>query len=288
MCEPHQSTLLCRICGRNPVPPRKRICPECSAEKKSCSRKKWLDNLKLLGLCTICIRAKAREGKAHCQLCADRLAGYVKRRKENHLCVCCGKRPPLEGVTRCSTCTEKYNTPRVRVEGVCTRCCKNPSRQGLLTCQKCSDRTNKDRERRAKKGQCLTCKNPAAKGFTQCAVCRAKRRELGKLADVEKLLVGRCFKHPERQVAQQSRRYCEECCDLRAKKLREQRLDLKARGLCAWCKKKKVLPGKTLCEKHHLLNVGHRKKAMSMQKLRRTVSEVRSVGEGYMEGGGEW
>jgi hypothetical protein len=43
-----------------------------------------------------------------------------------------------------------------------------------------------------------------------------------------------------------------------------------------------------LCEKHHLLNVGHRKKAMSMQKLRRTVSEVRSVGEGYMEGGGEW
>ena len=95
------------------------ICVDCNKERKvyskklklcrSCYFKRYQKKLSDKGICTICGET-AREGKLHCQSCADKKAIYHKNKrndaKQNNICARCLIRPAREGRNSCQHCID--------------------------------------------------------------------------------------------------------------------------------------------------------------------------------------
>lgn len=170
----------------------------------------------------------------------DRRKKYLKRR-DNGLCVKCGKPVDREGAL-CTSCLklkneelEKDREKRLSL-GLCPICGKNEIFEWEKSCPECKARwsTNyakhadtKNERRREKtkmlkeQGICIRCgKNKVDEGHSTCLECRQKRNE-------------------------RSRR----------KEKRNIREEWKAEGLCAKCGSDDVVPGKLLCHKCYEISV---------------------------------
>lgn len=128
---------LCTECGKNKVPDRERICPECRAKRqkirkpltedqKTRYREHFRKQQKSLykersdaGICTRCGKRKAMPGKKKCGICLAKDAEihklkYAERpsirehRKEHHLCYFCGNPIDLPSRNICSSCLEHF------------------------------------------------------------------------------------------------------------------------------------------------------------------------------------
>lgn len=132
----YSSLGLCSVCGRNRVFGNKKMCPECRAfraesyrhisEKKKAdqakkkseyNRKRYQEHVKQ-GVCTICCRRKAEEGKTRCNICAYKdLVRHQRAYREKHLkdiprgyriqnglCYKCGRSLDMDGKKVCSIC----------------------------------------------------------------------------------------------------------------------------------------------------------------------------------------
>ena len=127
-------------------------------------------------------------------------------RKEQGLCVRCGKNKAEEGRVLCNNCkakqSEYYNETRQFFKdlGLCTRCHKNRIFENETLCPECRARRmdynekfirenpekvrathglvyRKRRERLKKQGLCTACgKRPAVEGKCRCQICLEKKR----------------------------------------------------------------------------------------------------------------
>ena len=94
------------------------MCKKC-AEKE---RKRVAENrevLRLMKICPRCGKNKLWGDEKMCIDCREKMyeynksrrskenKNYNKIRKQNGLCIKCGKRPPVEGKTKCAICSEK-------------------------------------------------------------------------------------------------------------------------------------------------------------------------------------
>lgn len=131
---------------------------------------------------------------------------FIKQRKENGLCVLCGKKLDRKGI-RCISCNEEMNkyhrdTWAWRLEHkICPRCGKNDLLGDEKRCPECLAKsydscrkskeklgaehcnevarksTNNVRKKRKEAGLCPRCgKRKPDNGFTTCGVCREKAR----------------------------------------------------------------------------------------------------------------
>jgi len=100
--------------------------PEAKAHHKQYLRDRY-HWYKEHGICTYCTTRWCAPGKTYCESCTKAIKamaekrdpGREQRRAYNRqryekliaagLCVECGKKPPLEGRTRCKSCTAKKN-----------------------------------------------------------------------------------------------------------------------------------------------------------------------------------
>lgn len=85
---------ICPICRKNNLFGEERACPECRAKDAEQHAKKYDDPINRQKIIKIQTDSR-RERK--------------KRRREQGLCVECGKRKPREGITRCAICRERIN-----------------------------------------------------------------------------------------------------------------------------------------------------------------------------------
>ena len=114
-------------------------------------------------------------------------------RKENGICVRCGKNPARPNRTRCEKCAE-IETTRVKEDraalikmGICPRCRKNPIVGYERMCEECRKKFYEYKNThgipniksayqvRKESGICVNCgTRKAVKGKTQCATCAKK------------------------------------------------------------------------------------------------------------------
>ena len=92
------------FCGKVTAAGRRR-CVECLAANRETARSRRARNASV-GLC--CCGGAARAGRKTCQVCADRHLAAVARHQADGLCRC-GRRPAMEGKTRCRPCAD-YQT----------------------------------------------------------------------------------------------------------------------------------------------------------------------------------
>ena len=185
---------------------------------------------------------------------------FIQRRKDNHLCVSCGKPLDRNGVN-CIDCNNKRNeeyrkTKQAYIDcGICYRCRKNPIIGSEKTCPECraklatwkenrpedkieieKEQTRRSHERIRQEcrdnGICYVCKKrKASPNRKACDICREKQN-----------------------------RYNREYTSRNSKKLtREQKIDI---GICIWCDNP-VRKGKKLCDYHcdnNIQNLENRRK----------------------------
>ena len=78
-------------------------------------------------------------------------------RKENNICITCGKRQPLENCTRCFECNEKAKKYARETQiwrkqhGVCVWCGKNHAEKHHVMCCECRKKRNEDYAKRVKR-----------------------------------------------------------------------------------------------------------------------------------------
>lgn len=102
-----------------------------------------------------------------------------KFRKERGLCVRCGKKDAVIGITLCQSCREKYNAKRrksIKVERIPKKRVYKPKTKEEIAKEVVYNR--KRRERRAALGLCTMCgKKKALPGLMTCTYCRMKRNQ---------------------------------------------------------------------------------------------------------------
>lgn len=113
-----------------------------------------------LGLC-LCCGAEA-SGRCFCEKCASRINTRCKERrdrkwKESRLCLQCGRRPAVEGKSKCSACRsmssecEKSRRAKRKKAGLCTQCGGKRNRPGNLMCVACSRKAGAEKAARREK-----------------------------------------------------------------------------------------------------------------------------------------
>lgn len=188
----------------------------------------------------------------------------VIRRKDNHLCINCGKPLDREGYY-CSSClyikreNRRKDKEFYTSHGICYRCRKEPIYGDETICPECSAKeyanTLKSRERlgrehynkvhrewakkhyqeSVKNGICYRCgKRPADGGYKSCGICRNKNGEYKRI------------------------RY-----QANVKISREKRTQM---GMCYFCDAP-VKAGYKVCEKHWKMNVEKRRKQFREKKI---------------------
>ena len=144
--------------------PRKR--PE---KEKEENRKTYL-YYKKHHICTCCHRRPARPGRTQCEICADRDARRLRRKRRNETAAAYAERRKRENAARC----EKHR--RYRQEGRCPICGK-PVKPPNIYCIDCRVRqrrySRKNAARRKKKHSdnpalCCRCDAPALPGKRLC------------------------------------------------------------------------------------------------------------------------
>jgi len=98
-------------------------------------------------LCHKCRKNVVVSGK-YCDLCKERGREYTARmrqlRKDRGLCIVCGSRSAMDGVSYCSDCASKCveSVTNLRLErdmaGICIICGKRPQFGGNKSCKKCT------------------------------------------------------------------------------------------------------------------------------------------------------
>ena len=185
---------------------------------------------------------------------------FIQRRKDNNLCISCGKPLDRNGVN-CIDCNNKRNeeyrkTKQAYIDcGICYRCRKNQIIGSEKTCPECraklatwkenrpedkieieKEQTRRSHERIREecrdKGMCYVCKKrKASPNRKACDICREKQN-----------------------------RYNREYTARKSKKLtREQRIE---QGICIWCDNP-VRKEKKLCDYHcdnNIQNLENRRK----------------------------
>lgn len=165
------------------------------------------------GLCVTCGKVKPVEGKTQCQACKDRNANYQKKSRkmfdELGLCVRCGKEKQAIGFKMCPECIEKSNEINR----------KSVRRTGGL---------EKKYKHRKKKGICVSCGNPAAEGRVRCESCIEKhkayqkkyelKKKFGKASRSDRYSLGLCYLCGN--PLDTDKRFCSKCCDMAIKNVK--------------------------------------------------------------------
>ena len=122
-------------------------------------------------ICTCCHRRPARPGRTRCEICAERDARRLRRKREKETAAAADERHKRENAAR----REKYR--RCRQEGRCPICGK-PVKPPNIYCIDCRVRqrrySRKNAEKRKKKHSdnpelCCRCDAPALPGKRLCA-----------------------------------------------------------------------------------------------------------------------
>lgn len=156
------------------------------------------------GLCDRCGKPKPNDGYVSCFACRQKAKEDYNRKKQNGLCVDCGK-PSDTGECRCSKCKERNiafqreNRREAKKSGLCIKCCKRPVATGYSKCPECLEaetvyvrpeesmkrkrirdtKAQKEKRRIAREnGICVTClKRKTEDGHSECPICLAKARK---------------------------------------------------------------------------------------------------------------
>ena len=172
---------------------------------------------------------------------------YMQRRKDNNLCVSCGKPLDRKGVN-CIDCNNKRNeeykkTKQAYIDcGICFRCRKNPIMGSEKTCPEC----------RAKRYEWENNRPEEKKKITKEQTRRSHERIRQECRDN-----GICYICKKRK-AEPGKKQCSICREISNRKnreyyqrksnrlTREQRID---KGICIWCENPDR-KGKKLCDYH--------------------------------------
>lgn len=163
------------------------LCPSCgkgftrdSITCPECMNKRYY-NFKKSGICVYCKRQPVVPGKTKCQECINKVTqnrkaytpsddakqkqnyyALIQKRREQNLCIYCGKTKPVEGKTGCRSCLDKkvlsaqryvirnmeQHCQRVKIrskvkyyqcvqDGICPRCKVNKPESGKKICREC-------------------------------------------------------------------------------------------------------------------------------------------------------
>ena len=118
-------------------------------------------------------------------------------RKDSMLCSYCKKSPPMDGVKKCATCTEKVRisnkkyVEKTKRKGICPRCGKNPLPVDRGRCIDCNEKHYNEikltREDRIGKGLCAECGQCSPTGTSKsCETCVLKAMAKFHFKDVRK------------------------------------------------------------------------------------------------------
>lgn len=195
----YKSLGLCSKCGRNEAAPERTMCKKCLA-KKAARAKAARDKDRTAaraynneyyrqkkakaiaeGMCSKCFHEPADKGYKTCWRCrandrkvvryelsAEQKQKAIDRKKQinaeriaAHVCINCGKRPPMKGKQKCKLCAARHNRNRrqkrhelglciphdMRGDGLhCARCCK-PVCNGERICPDCMDKLREQAKR---------------------------------------------------------------------------------------------------------------------------------------------
>lgn len=156
----------CCHCKSRPRLPGMTSCQFCrDSAKRSAARKKQynLDH----NLCSHCGKNIPEPGYRNCRKCLDkfkqqpttpeqqvknniRAKHWRSKRREQDICIRCGKKPPRPNKTSCEDCYQKskedyakqkaefrHDTQRRKQAGICTRCGKYKVQPGSSNCENC-------------------------------------------------------------------------------------------------------------------------------------------------------
>lgn len=138
-----------------------------------------LERRKENGLCVRCGKRPANERGTSCDDCLSRLRAEYREKRKRSRCSSCGK-PTNNGAAQCHRCRgvtkvcHERHLARMRATGGCYACSK-PAEGGLRYCVECRDKKKARRLEVIAAGNCERCRNP--RGEVQgslCAECRAK------------------------------------------------------------------------------------------------------------------
>ena len=128
---------LCPKCGRESLPPDRRLCHSCGEKKRKAERVRYA-------------RAKAegrlyggRDPKSRRRIGRERSRKRFRAHRDAGLCTRCGHHPPVQGGTTCRVCrdarqaAERKQYAARRAEGLCGRCGR-PSFEGASRCGPCA------------------------------------------------------------------------------------------------------------------------------------------------------
>ena len=177
-----------------------------------------------------------------------------KYRKENGICVRCGKRKSENGKTRCLECKEKANKSNMdtyyffKKIGMCVICCKEKADQGYVTCLSCrmekrerdkrylSKEENSERRKEYLKNRyrilkensrCVSC-GKSIENHTLCDKCykkyfirqRVKRSHNTGIIRSERPNYGECYICGGK-LSEESKKLCDRCLENARKAIRK-------------------------------------------------------------------
>lgn len=135
---------ICVDCGRYDAVPGRTCCEVCAAKRAERERRRYRD---------MDIKKKAAYLKQHSESGKQR----YYRRKNNGLCVNCGKPQARDSTRLCISCRAKEKQlkekrkgiPRYEMPsyGLCYLCCKNPILDGKKLCAECYEKQLKSMEK---------------------------------------------------------------------------------------------------------------------------------------------
>ena len=171
---------LCPKCGREPLPPDRRLCRSCGEKRRKAERARYA-------------RAKAegrlyggRDPKDRRRIGRERSRKRLGALRDAGLCTRCGHGPPVEGGTTCRACrdarqaAEREQYAARRAEGRCGRCGRH-ALEGASRCGPCAalevgrhPRKNAVSRRRyaqrRERWRCTDCGQPS-QGAARCVPC---------------------------------------------------------------------------------------------------------------------
>ena len=196
---------------------------------------------------------------------------FIQRRKDNNLCVSCGKPLDRKGV-RCIECNQKLNeeykkTKQAYIDaGVCYRCRINPIMGSEKTCPECRAKYREWDSKRSEDKKQIDKENSRishnrirqeCRDNGICYICKKRKAEPGKK---------RCGICKEK-----SNRYNREYTHRKSDRLtKEQRIE---RGICIWCDNK-AKEGKKLCDEHYNKVVCNAEKGRKPNEEWRRLNDV--------------
>lgn len=199
---------LCKYCKKNECTYTKRgkllkYCADCQNKSKIDNK---LRREKLMKL-KLCIQCATNSVETHlvCAKCRERSRNYRKNRKTNHLCVDCGK--PTEVNEDVSGTTQHSDTTSFT----------------SLRAANITDNNNSS--------------GSSKKYYTVCLDCRTRATNHGKMR-IEQLKQAKlCAQCGKKSVENQTTVTCDDC----RTKIKQRRLDRKAKHLCITCNKETEL-----------------------------------------------